>query len=76
MDSRGIRERVPDRSTGSAPGRSGSEASVEVDVSLSRVSAATRASRAKNYGAVPALRELSDAEAWSSADGYALVCQT
>ena len=35
MDSRGIRNRVPDRSTGSAPGRSGSEPSggaVAVDV--------------------------------------------
>ena len=51
---------------GSAPGRSGSEPSggAEVDVSFTRVSAATRASRAKNDGAVPARRELSVFEAW------------
>ena len=66
MDSRGIRERVPDRSTGSAPARSGSEPSVEVDVSFSRVSAATRVrvEDDDDDDAVPALRELSDFEAW------------
>ena len=83
MDSRGIRERVPDRSTGSVPARSGSEASVAVDVSFAPVSAATRVSEAlqDDDDAVPARRELSDAEAWRlAADGHApaawyLVCQ-
>ena len=59
----GFRDRVPDRSTGSAPARSGSEPSVAVDVSFSRVSAATRVRGEDDED--PALRELSDdAEAW------------
>ena len=88
MDSRGIRYRVPDRSTESAPARSGSEApggAVEVDVSFTRVAAATSVRGDDDDDeAVPALRELSDAEAWRlAADGHApadvpeipLVCQ-
>ena len=77
MDSRGIRYRVPDRPTGSVPARSGSEPSVEFNVSFSRVSAATRVRGDDDGdGPVPARRELSDAEAWPLADGYELVCQT
>ena len=73
MASRGISYRVPARSTGSAPARSGSEPSVEVDVSFSRVSAATRVrGEDDDDDAVPARRELSDAGAWRlAADGHA-----
>ena len=71
MDSRGIRYRVPDRFTGSGPARSGSEPSVEVDVSFSRDSAATRVrdDDDDNDDAFPALRELFDRRL--AADGHA-----
>ena len=61
----GFRDRVPDRSTGSAPARSG-RAVFAVDVSFARlrVSAASEALQDDGDGAVPALRRLFDAEAW------------
>ena len=71
---RGFRIRAQDRSSGSAPGRSGSEPSLR-STCPSRASLPRRASKAlqdDGDGAVPALRELSDAEAWRlAADGYA-----
>ena len=69
----GFRYRVPDRSTGSAPARSGSEPSLR-STCPSRASLPHRASKAlqdDGDGAVPALRELFDAEAWRlAADGH------
>ena len=76
MGSRGIRYRVQDWSTWSGPAPSGCEASggaVAVDVSFTRVAAATSVRGGDDDdGVVPALRELSDAGAWRlAADGHA-----
>ena len=63
---------------GPAPARSSSEASVTVEVSFARVSAAASVpGDDDDDDAVPALRELFDAGAWRlAADVYApLVCQ-
>ena len=84
MGSRGIRYRVQDWSTWSGPAPSGCEASggaVAVDVSFTRVAAATSVrGDDDDDDAVPARRELFDAADWRgrrprAADLASLVCQ-
>ena len=83
MDSRGISGSCPGSVHGVRAGPERLRAVLTVDVSFAPVSAATRVSEAlqDDDDAVPARRELSDAEAWRlAADGHApaawyLVCQ-